>query len=141
MTTEDILAMLRDGDSIEDIGNHFAKLMNAAKAQYDQEQKASEARKLSSLTDIIARFIDWIDEYITPVPDDKDPEVLAKELIKALDATKSITSKLFDSIDSIDFDTLDTLEKLFDQKKEVKAASSRQQDLDLQDIVDMFLKQ
>jgi arginyl-tRNA synthetase len=135
MTTEDILAMLRDGDSIEDIGNHFAKLMNAAKAQYDQEQKAQEARKLSSLTDIIARFIDWIDEYVTSVPEDEDPEVLAKELIKTLDATKSITSKLFDSVDSIDFDTLD---KLFDQKKGVNAAKP-QFDSDLQDIVDMFL--
>lgn len=135
MTTEDILAMLRDGDSIEDIGNHFAKLMNAAKAQYDQEQKASEALKLSKLTKIIADLLDWIDEYVTPVPEDEDPEALAKELIKALDTTKNITNKLFDSIDSIDFDTLD---KLFDQKKEVKAAKP-QYDSDLQSIVDMFL--
>ena len=139
MTTEDILAMLRDGDSIEDIGNHFAKLMNAAKAQYDQEQKASEARKLSSLTDIIARFIDWIDEYVTPVPEDEDPEALAKELIKTLDATKSITSKLFDGID------FDTLDKYLDntnkhQKKEVKSARAQAEE-DLQTLVDIFLQQ
>lgn len=135
MTTEDILAMLRDGDSIEDIGNHFAKLMNAAKAQYDQEQKASEALKLSKLTHIIADFIDWIDEYVTPVPDDEDPEVLAKDLIKTLDATKNFTSKLFDNLDSVNVCTLD---KLFDQKKEVKAANPRF-DADLQSLVDMFL--
>ena len=84
MTTEDILAMLRDGDSIEDIGNHFAKLMNAAKAQYDQEQKASEALKLSKLTKIIADLLDWIDEYVTPIPDDEDPEVWLKNLLKPL---------------------------------------------------------
>lgn len=135
MTTEDILAMLRDGDSIEDIGNHFAKLMNAAKAQYDQEQKANEALKLSKLTHIIADFIDWIDEYVTPVPDDEDPEVLAKDLIKTLDATKNFTSKLFDNLDSVNITTLD---KLFDQKKEVKAANPRF-DADLQSLVDMFL--
>ena len=100
-----------------------------------QEQKANEARKLSSLTDIIARFIDWINEYVTPVPEDEDPEALAKELIKTLDATKSITSKLFDGLDSVDFDTLD---KLLDQKKEVKAAKPKM-DADLQSLVDMFL--
>lgn len=139
MTTEDILTMLRDGDSIEDIGNHFAKLMNAAKAQYDQEQKAQEALKLSKLTKIITDLLDWIDEYVTPVPGDEDPEALAKELIKTLDTTKSITSKLFDSID---FDTLDKYFNLDNinknQKKEVKAATPRF-DADLQDIVDMFL--
>ena len=137
MTTEDILAMLRDGDSIEDIGNHFANLMNAAKAQYDQEQKASEALKLNKLTRIIADFIDWIDEYVTPVPDDEDPEALAKELIKALDEAKNLSNKLFSSID---FDTLDkylgNTNKY--QKKEVKAANPRF-DADLQSLVDMFL--
>lgn len=132
MTTEDILAMLRDGDSIEDIGNHFAKMMNAAMAQYNQEQEKQKTIKLNKLTKIIADFIDWIDEYVTPVPDDEDPETLAKELIKTLDETKSITDKLFNNID------LDALDKLFDQKKEVKAAKP-QFDADLQDIVDMFL--
>lgn len=139
MTTEDILAMLRDGDSIEDIGNHFAKLMNAAKAQYDQEQKAQETLKLSELTKIIADFIDWIDEYVTPIPGDEDPEALAKELIKALDEAKNFSNKVFNSID---FDTLDkylgNTNKY--QKKEVKAAKPKM-DADLQSLVDMFLGQ
>ena len=133
--TNEILELLRTGKSVQEIGDNFANILNAAKAQYDQEQKANEARKLSSLTDIIARFIDWINEYVTPVPEDEDPEALAKELIKTLDATKSITSKLFDGLDSVDFDTLD---KLLDQKKEVKAAKPKM-DADLQSLVDMFL--
>ena len=137
MTTEDILAMLRDGDSIEDIGNHFAKLMNAAKAQYDQEQEKQKTIKLKELTRIIADFINWIDEYVTPVPEDEDPEALAKDLIKTLDATKSITDKLFNNLDNVNITTLD---KLFDQKKEVKAARPKM-DADLQSLVDMFLGQ
>jgi len=140
MTTEDILAMLRDGDSIEDIGNHFAKLMNAAKAQYDQEQEKQKTVKLNKLTKIIADFINWIDEYVTPVPDDEDPEALAKDLIKTLDATKSFTDKLFDNLDNLDSVNITTLDKLFDPKKEVKAAKPKM-DADLQSLVDMFLGQ
>ncbi len=140
MTTEDILAMLHDGDSIEDIGNHFATMMNAAMARYDQEQKANKTLKLNRLTRIIADLLDWINEYVTPVPENEDPETLAKDLIKTLDTAGNITNKLFDSVD------FDTFKKYLDntnkyQKKEVKAANSRQQDLDLQDIVDMFLGQ
>ena len=90
MTTEDILAMLRDGDSIEDIGNHFAKLMNEAKSQYDQEQKNKEEEKLSRLTDIMDSLINWIDEYVAPVPEEINGETYAKELIDTFNSVDYI---------------------------------------------------
>ena len=140
MTTEDILAMLRDGDSIEDIGNHFAKLMNEAKSQYDQEQKNKEEEKLSRLTDIMDSLINWIDEYVAPVPEEINGETYAKELIDTFNSVQPLVDELFNTDLGV-FTLNKNMDNTKNQKKEVKAASSRQQDLDLKDIVDMFLRE
>lgn len=41
----DILARLRNGESIEDIGNEFARMLNAAQSEYEAEVEAAEAKR------------------------------------------------------------------------------------------------
>ena len=41
----DILARLRNGESIEDIGNEFARMLNAAQSEYEAEIEAEEAKR------------------------------------------------------------------------------------------------
>ena len=41
----DILARLRNGESIEDIGNEFARMLNAAQSEYEAEVEAEEAKR------------------------------------------------------------------------------------------------
>lgn len=152
--TNDILALLRSGKSLQEIGDEYAKAMNAAKAQYDQEvaerkaaeaAKAKDARRKSELVDVLDLLLDWVNDWFAPVPYDADVEGMADEILATLDAAKAVTD-LLGSLDNSD--TMKNLERLYkdkltkepDQKREVKAAC-RPNDDSLQSLVNLFLGQ
>ena len=139
INSNEILEMLRSGKTVEDIGNHFATLLNSAKATYDQEEKEKRQRasvKRQRLAAIINSLADWYDTYVQELNEDVDPEQLADEIIKILDTANDTVANLNNTVNKlynyINFDN--------QKKKEVKAADLGD-DIDLQKLVDMFLGQ
>jgi hypothetical protein len=139
INSNEILEMLRDGKTVEDIGNHFAAMLNSAKATYDQEEKEKRQRsekKRRQLADIIASLADWYDTYVQELNEDVDAAKLAEEIIKVLDIAEDTTTNLNNTVNKLynymNFDN--------QKKKEVKAANLGD-DIDLQHLVDMFLGQ
>ena len=91
----DILAMLRDGKSPEDIGNAFADMLNDANAEYQAEisKNQKEQNKLYDLSSIIEDFLCWYETYYEDV-EDQDPEEMAKAVIDSIDMIRDLAELL-----------------------------------------------
>ena len=93
MTTEkEILELLRSGKDVATIGDEFAAMLNNANNAYQAERraKAEEENKVMGLADVIDRFIDWYEEYYTPLDNDANSEELARGIITSIDLIDSI---------------------------------------------------
>ena len=123
---DEILERLRNGETVESIGNNFAKMLNNAKSQYDQEEKERKNRlaiKHQKLTKIIDSLADWYDTYVQELNEDVNPSELADEVIKILDI-----------VDDININN--TLNKVYNYK-----CANLENNADLKHLVDIFLGQ
>lgn len=59
--TKEIVARLQKGESIQDIGNSIAKVLNAANAEY--EKQVGEAQKKKELKSIIVELLKWYSDW------------------------------------------------------------------------------
>lgn len=91
----DILARLRNGESIEDIGNEFARMLNAAQSEYEAEVEAAEAKrraeqeKVNSIKHQLAQnladaFKNYAD-FVAPGMFDENDSFTAVEVEETLD--------------------------------------------------------
>ena len=100
---KDILAKLNNGENLQNIADEFAKVLNAANATFQEEQKkaaAERAAKEKQLTKkrelkvIMEDLIEWIERYYNVDVSNSgiDAESLADEIIAGVDEY----AKLFD---------------------------------------------
>ena len=141
-TINEILEWLRNGETVEDIGNDFAALLNNAKAAYDQEERKKAERaqfaseKRYKLIFIIKSFANWYDKYVQELNEDINAEELADEFIKVLDTVNDTVTNLNNTVNKLyNYANLDN------QKKKEDKAADLGDDIDLQRLVDMFLGQ
>lgn len=112
-----ILTRLQNGESVEDIANEMANLINKVNKTYTDQKAAKEAamakaevQKKEDLQEILDMFTDWFNAYYDIETDGK------------LDA--DVVIELIDSIKEY-IETLKDLESIFDIKKHaVKATKS-----------------
>jgi hypothetical protein len=97
----DLMERLRNGESIEDIGNEFASLMTEASKQYAEEQEAERAAKAkrekeAALKDVYAQELaDAFNAYVkflTPTLFEESEPFDAKDVAETLDGILSFAS-------------------------------------------------
>lgn len=90
----DILARLRNGESIEDIGNEFARLLNAAQSEYEAEVEAAEAEakrqkeaQNAIKNELAADLAEALNAYVRYMDPDllKGNEFTAAEIVESFD--------------------------------------------------------
>ena len=118
-----ILTRLQNGESVEDIANEMANLINKVNKTYADQKAAEEAAKAAAakaeiqkaekLQYILDRFIDWFGTYYDVDIESIKNELNADSVIELIDSIKECV------------DTLKDLEAMFDIKKPaVKATKS-----------------
>ena len=101
----DILNKLRDGDSVEDLGNEFAAMLNKANAQFQKEEeenakKAANKDKIYNTAVVLKEIIQYLFDYYPSigarlVPEDEyDLDELARDLVTMLDAYEELVVSL-----------------------------------------------
>lgn len=84
---KEILARLQKGESIKDIGDSIAKILNSANSKY-QNTKAKKA----SLVSILSELLNWYEAYYEEVGDDVDVEELAQTAIDTIESLNNISN-------------------------------------------------
>lgn len=109
---KEIIARLQKGESIKDIGDGIAKILNGANAKY-QNTKA----KKSQLVSILSELLNWYEAYYEDVGDDVDVEELAQTVIDTIESLKNISDMVEPLIKVLDLENI----KKPVEKKEVKS--------------------
>ena len=129
---DDILNMLNEGRSIEDIAKSMTDTLNSAHDAFvaAQEEKERESDKLRELEDIVALLMDWLEKWHPDMTD----------LIKEVDYAKA-AQEVEDGLESI-YNLVKTIDKLnniplFNPVEEKEGA---RQDKDTSDPFKMFFK-
>jgi len=102
---DDIVRMLNEGTSIEDIAKSMTDTLNSAHDAYvaAQEEKERENDKLRELEDIVALLIDWVDKWHPNMVDmtkDVDCAKIAKEVDDGLEGIYNLV-KTIDKLNNI----------------------------------------
>ena len=127
ITIEEILKRLQKGETIKDIGDEIAGLLNAANAQYQKEK--SKAKRKTDLMNILNDLMIWYDKYYG-LDTEYDVEELAEAAISTIEELSSL-SKLLNT------NLLDFNKNL--EKKNTKPQKNTMFENDLNDIVRMFI--
>ena len=98
---KEILARLQKGESIKDIGDSIAKILNSANSKY-QNTKAKKA----SLVSILKELLDWYEAYYENVGDDIDVEEIAQTTIDTIDSLNNITNMIDPLVKALDLDNI-----------------------------------
>ena len=96
---KEILARLQKGESIKEIGDSIAKILNGANAQY-QNTKAKKA----ALVSILKELLDWYEAYYEDAGDDVDVEELAQTTIDTIESLNNISNMVNPLIKALDVD-------------------------------------
>ena len=107
---EIILTMLNDGHSIDEIGKAIADAMNAASAEYQeiQERKkkeAAEQQKQARKKELIAQFIDTLQEYGELCGLPAGALALSQHDLDTIEASLDAYTKMFVSMSKLTDDT------------------------------------
>ena len=127
ITSEEILKRLQKGETIKDIGDEIAGLLNAANAQYQKEK--DKAMRKTDLMNIFNDLMIWYDKYYG-LDTEYDVEELAEAAISTIEELSSL-SKLLNT------NLLDLNKNL--EKKNTKPQKYTEFEKDLNDIVRMFI--
>ena len=90
--TKEIVARLQKGESIQDIGNSIAKILNAASAEY--EKQVGEAQKKKELKDIIVELLEWYGDWYDEDVSGYDADILVDSFIDTIAAVNELDSVL-----------------------------------------------
>ena len=96
---KEILARLQKGESIKDIGDSIAKILNSANSKY-QNTKAKKA----SLVSILSELLNWYEAYYEEVGDDVDVEELAQTAIDTIESLNNISNMVEPLVKALDLD-------------------------------------
>lgn len=90
--TKEIVARLQKGESIQDIGNSIAKILNAANAEYEKQLNESQKKKelASIITELLEWYGDWYDEDVSKY----DVDVIVDTFIDTIAAVSELDSVL-----------------------------------------------
>lgn len=88
--TKEIVARLQKGESIQDIGNSIAKVLNAANAEY--EKQVGEAQKKKELKNIIVELLDWYSDWYDEDVSEYDVDTLVDTFVDTIAAVSKIDS-------------------------------------------------
>ena len=102
---DEILSKLRDGDSVEDLGNEFAAMLNKANAQFQKEEeenakKAANKNKINDTAAVLEGIIQYLFDYYPSIgarlmPENEyDLDELAQDVVYALDAYEGLIVSL-----------------------------------------------
>lgn len=132
---DDIVRMLNEGTSIEDIAKSMTDTLNSAHDAYvsAQEEKERENDKLRELEDIVALLIDWVEKYHPDMVDmtkDVDHAKIAKEVEDGLESIYNLV-KTIDKLNSI---------PLFNPIQETEVKDCASPATDASDPFKMFFK-
>lgn len=90
--TKEIVARLQKGESIQDIGNSIAKVLNAANAEY--EKQLNESQKKKELASIITELLEWYGDWYDEDVSEYDADILADTFIDTIAAVSELDSVL-----------------------------------------------
>ena len=128
---KEIVARLKNGETLKDIGDSLAAILNAANATY-QKEKSGEKRK-AALISILSELLDWYEAWYEPV-DDIDVHQLADMTLETIEGFKSLKS-LFDNSGLTAFNKLN-----FDNNKNTQKVEKQSIDMkSLDELVRSFL--
>jgi len=98
--TKEIVARLQKGESIQDIGNSIAKILNAASAEY--EKQVGEAQKKKELKDIIVDLLEWYGDWYDEDVSEYDADILVDSFIDTIAAVSELDSVLGSIVPSVE---------------------------------------
>lgn len=98
--TKEIVARLQKGESIQDIGNSIAKVLNAASAEY--EKQVGEAQKKKELKDIIVDLLEWYGDWYDEDVSEYDADILVDSFIDTIAAVSELDSVLGSIVPSVE---------------------------------------
>lgn len=98
--TKEIVARLQKGESIQDIGNSIAKILNAASAEY--EKQVGEAQKKKELKDIIVELLEWYGDWYDEDVSGYDADILVDSFIDTIAAVSELDSVLGSIVPSVE---------------------------------------
>ena len=98
--TKEIVARLQNGESIQDIGNSIAKILNAANAEYEKQLNESQKKKelASIITELLEWYGDWYDEDVSKY----DVDVIVDTFIDTIAAVSELDSILGSIVPSVE---------------------------------------
>lgn len=98
--TKEIVARLQKGESIQDIGNSIAKVLNAANAEYEKQLNESQKKKelASIITELLEWYGDWYDEDVSKY----DVDVIVDTFIDTIAAVSELDSILGSIVPSVE---------------------------------------
>ena len=139
----EILAMLQDGTSVEEIGNAFADALNAANTVYKAAiaAEANKTNRKNKLVSITRDFMAWLDEFypdLAPEEEltDADVETLADTLIESIDNIVKYGDMLKDMAAMLPMGAPRSVPAKTSSKKEKEAAN---ESLDWDALIDAFI--
>lgn len=105
-SNEEILKMLREGTSPDDVAKAMSDALNSAnkafeaekKAKLAEEKEARNAEKIKYLNNILDDFADWYAEYYAG----SFEGVTAEDIIDLIDSSKELTSTFYSLLDVFD---------------------------------------
>ena len=141
MTTNDILARLRNGESMDAIGQSIADMLNEAQNAYVAEQEAAKAEQAAldlaqAKRALACELIDLIQEYGDLV-DPKAADMLDEINDEDIDAMVDTLDQMFNMMSSL-MQLKHDLEKAAAPKQTVKVATKRPKSDD--EVLSNFIK-
>ena len=98
--TKEIVARLQKGESIQDIGNSIAKILNAASAEY--EKQVGEAQKKKELKSIIVELLEWYGDWYDEDVSEFNVDVFVDTFIDTIAAVSELDSVLGSIVPSVE---------------------------------------
>lgn len=98
--TKEIVARLQKGESIQDIGNSIAKILNAASAEY--EKQVGETQKKKELASIITELLEWYGDWYDEDVSKYDVDVIVDTFIDTIAAVSELNSVLGSIVPSVE---------------------------------------
>lgn len=139
-SNEEILKMLREGTSPDDVAKAMSDALNSANKTFEAEKKLAEekaqkearnAEKIEYLNGILDDFADWYAEYYAGSSDPFEA-VTAEDIIDLIDSSKELASTFYSLLDVFDGKCRKTFKN--DNGKLSKTVMT-------EDTVDSFLKE
>lgn len=98
--TKEIVARLQKGESIQDIGNSIAKILNAASAEY--EKQVGETQKKKELASIITELLEWYGDWYDEDVSGYDVDTLVDTFVDTIAAVSELDSVLGSIVPSVE---------------------------------------